>query len=58
MYNEAKDIRNHAGRNVILYTPAHFRCVANDLQLEITPNRVRDFGAVYTAKEWNAVNLV
>lgn len=50
----AKNIRDHAGRNVIVWTPDHFKCVASDMELTITSNRIVWYGATYTAKEWNS----
>jgi len=49
----AENIRKHAGRDLIVWTPDHLKCVANDLQLEIMTNSIVWFGTGYTNKEWN-----
>lgn len=52
----AKTIREHAGKNLIVWTPDHLKCVAQDANFEISQNRVKWFGAVYTANEWSALS--
>lgn len=51
----AMTIREHSGRNLIVWTPAHLKCVANDVNFEISRNHVRWFAAHYTAAEWSAL---